>query len=131
MKKFLLLLICCLTLIGLTGCSVKVMGTWEMEELTTKILGFEKTLHVGEEYLGTELTSDYIVVEFKLDGTGTLTMKGSEPQNITWEINEDTVKIIDSNDAEIAAKLDGKFLVIDMTGFGTGVVFKLTRKSIF
>ena len=33
--------------------------------------------------------------------------------------------------AEIAAKLDGKFLVIDMTGFGTGVVFKLTRKSIF
>ena len=131
MKRILLLLVCCLTLIGLSGCSLKVMGTWEMEELTTKILGFEKTLQVGEEYLGTELTSDYIVVEFKLDGTGTLTMKGSEPQNITWEINEDTVKIVDSNDAEITAKLDDKFLVIDMTGFGTGVVFKLVRKGLF
>jgi hypothetical protein len=131
MKKILLLLVCCLTLVGLSGCSLKVWGTWEMAELTTKVLGFEKTLAVGDEYLGTELTSDYIVVEFKTDGTGSLKMKDSDPTSITWELNEEIVKITDSNDVTIDAKLEDKFLVIDMTGFGTGVVFKLTKKGLF
>ena len=131
MKKILLLLICCLTLIGLTGCSLKVVGTWEMEELSTKIAGFEKNYRVGDQYLGTELTSDYVVVEFKNDGTGSLSMKGSDPESITWELNDENVKITDSHGVIIDAKLEDKFLVIDMTGYGTGVVFKLTRKGLF
>ena len=46
MKKFLLLLICCFTLIGLTGCSVQ--GTWKFEEKTAEIAGFQITYKIGD-----------------------------------------------------------------------------------
>lgn len=55
MKKILFLLLCCITLVGLTGCSLKATGTWELSELTTKVVGFEKTYKIGDDYEGTKL----------------------------------------------------------------------------
>ena len=68
MKKFLLLLICCFTLIGLTGCSVQ--GTWKFEEKTAEAFGIQKTYKIGDkDALGKEITEDYLVIEFNKDGT--------------------------------------------------------------
>lgn len=131
MKRFLLLLICCLTLVGLSGCSVKAIGTWELAELTTKVIGMEKTYKIGDDYEGTKLTGEYTSITLKLDGTGTITMLGSEPTEITWEINDDDDVIISSDNLKIEAELEDGYLEFDMSMFGTGIEFRLTRKSIF
>ena len=132
MKKILFLLLCCLTLIGLTGCSLKAVGTWELSELTTKVVGFEKTYKVGDDYEGTKLTGEYTYVELKMDGTGTLVLLGSEPTEITWElVDDDDVKITNSSDITIEAELEDGYLVFDMSMFGTGLEFKLAKKGLF
>ena len=131
MKKILFLLLCCLTLIGLTGCSLKAVGTWELETLTTKIVGFEKTYKVGDDYEGVKLTGDFTYVELKMDGTGTITILGSEPTDITWELDGDDLVITNSDNLTIEAELEDGYLVFDMSMFGTGIEFKLAKKELF
>ena len=131
MKKILFLLLCCLTLISLTGCSLKAVGTWELTELTTKVVGFEKTYKIGEEYEGVKLTSDFTYIELKMDGTGTLAILGSEPTDITWELDGDDLTITNSDNLTIEAELEDGYLVFDMSMFGTGLEFKLAKKGLF
>ena len=132
MKKVLFLLLVCLTLVGLSGCSLKATGTWEFSELTVKVIGFEKTYTIGDEYEGTKLSSDYTSIVLKADGTGTFKMFGSDPTEITWEINDDDdITITDSNGLTIEAELEDGFLEFDMSMFGTGVEFRLTKKGLF
>ena len=132
MKKILFLLLCCLTLIGLTGCSLKAVGTWELEELTTKVFGVEKTYKVGDEYEGVKLTGEFTYIELKMDGTGTLAILGSDPTEITWElVDDDDVKITNSDNLTIEAELEDGYLVFDMSMFGTGLEFKLAKKGLF
>ena len=131
MKKFLLLIVCLLTVVGLSGCSIKVLGTWELSEITTKVLGFEKTYKIGEEYEGEILTSESTYITFNIDGTGKMALLGSEPSEITWEMQDDDIIIKGANDLTIEAELDDGFLEFDMSVLGTGVEFKLSKNGLF
>ena len=131
MKKILLLIVCLCTLVGLSGCSIKVLGTWELSELTAKVLGFEKTYKIGDEYEDVKLTSDYTYITFNIDGTGELVLLGSEPSKITWEMNDDTIIIKDSSDTTIEAELEDGYLEFDVSILGTGIELKLTKKGLF
>ena len=67
-----------------------------------------------------------------MDGTGTIAILGSEPTEITWElVDDDDVKITNSSDITIEAELEDGYLVFDMSLFGTGYEFKLTKKGLF
>ena len=47
MKKFLLLLVCLFSLIGLTACeNIKAIGTWEFSSLTMDFAGAEITINL-------------------------------------------------------------------------------------
>ena len=93
MKKILLLLVCCFVLFALAGCD-KAEGTWKFVEKKTEVLGFERTLVVGDtDLLGNEITEDYMVVVFNKDGTGTLTQSYIDGSfTFTWVEEEKIIK---------------------------------------
>lgn len=107
MKKYLLLLVCCVML-GLTGCSSrKIVGTWNVTYYVTN--GEEVTL----ESLGT--TDDTLVEQtlvFFEDGTGTL----GEYIPFTWVKDGSTITItraypnLTSETKTVVYELDGKEL---------------------
>ena len=115
MKKFLLLLIRCFTLIGLTGCSVQ--GTWKFEEKTAEVLGFQKTYKIGDkDALGKEITEDYLVIEFNKDGTGTLTQAYVDGNfTFTWT-EEDKVITAKGDLVAFEAEKDGSTLIVKFMG---------------
>ena len=115
MKKFLLLLICCFTLVGLTGCSVQ--GTWKFEEKTAEVLGFQKTYKIGDkDALGKEITEDYLVIEFNKDGTGTLTQAYVDGNfTFTWT-EEDKVITAKGDLVSFEAEKDGSTLIVKFMG---------------
>ena len=115
MKKFLLLLICCFTLIGLTGCSVQ--GTWKFEEKTGEAFGIQKTYKIGDkDALGKEITEDYLVIEFNKDGTGTLSQAYVDASfTFTWT-EEDKVITGTGTFGKFEAQKDGSTLIVKFMG---------------
>ncbi len=116
MKKIILLLICCFTLIGLTGCDATV-GTWKFSEKTAEVAGFVKTYKVGDkDLLGKEITEDYMVVVFKKDGTGTLTQSYVDGAfTFTWVEEDDVIKATGEL-VSFEAKVEDGYLVFDYLG---------------
>ena len=94
MKKLLLLLVCCFVLFALTGCD-KAEGTWKFVEKKTELLGFERTLVIGDtDLLGNEITEDYMVVVFNKNGTGTLTQSYLDGSfTFTWVMEEEVINV--------------------------------------
>lgn len=115
MKKFLLLLICCFTLVGLTGCSVQ--GTWKFEEKTGEAFGIQKTYKIGDkDALGKEITEDYLVIEFNKDGTGTLSQAYVDASfTFTWT-EEDKVITAKGDLVAFEAHKDGSTLIVKFMG---------------
>ena len=126
MKKFLLLLVCCLTLVGLSGCSLKAIGTWELSEVSFKVGPIGTTVKAGESYLGMEIDPEFTVITLKLNGTGTIVLAGSEPTEVEWEAKDGIIKISDE-DGTIEAKLEDDFLVFESSFFGMTAEYKLAK----
>ena len=99
MKKFLLLLVCCFTLLGLAGCD-SATGTWKFEQKTSSLTGTITTAN-DEGF-----SKDYLVIELKNDGTGTLSGDYfGETKACTWSQNDEGVIRIE---AGLLVKFDAK-----------------------
>ena len=116
MKRFLLLLVCCFTLLALTACD-RAEGTWKFVEKTTDILGFVKTVKVGDIVDDKEITKDYVVIVFNKDGTGTLSMESLDGAlSFTWVYEEDDDIIITGNLISFEAEIDDGYLTFEYLG---------------
>lgn len=116
MKKFLLLLVCCFALLGLTSCKAKVVGTWKFAEMTVEVAGVSKTVKAGESFMGQAISEDYMVLVLEKDGTGTMTVFGVDAaQELTWEKDGDVVKIT-SDGETLEATLEDDYLVLSEDG---------------
>ncbi len=110
MKKFKKLLVVLLAIAALAACSVcfvacgdkdsSVVGTWKFVSMTQTYVSNGQTqtkeIKAGETYEGMDITEDYMVMEFKEDGTFTQTMTVGTYTNThsgTWKQDEKTVTI--------------------------------------
>ena len=108
MKKLLLLLVCCLTVLSLAGCDATV-GTWKFAEKTS-ILGI--VTKAGEN----NITEDYLVIVFEKDGTGTFRQEDLE---MTFAFNgvkeEDLIKVSGTL-INFEARIEKGYLLFDYAG---------------
>ena len=116
MKKILLLLVCCFALFALAGCD-SAEGTWKFVEKKTEVMGFERTLTIGEkDLLGNDITEDYMVVVFNKDGTGTLTQSYIDGSfTFTWVMEEEVIKVTGQL-VNFEAKIEDGYLVFKHDG---------------
>ena len=108
MKKFLLLLVCCLTVLVLAGCDSAV-GTWKFVERTS-ILG--TVIKAGEN----DITEDYLVIVFEKDGTGTFNQEDmSVIVAFEWTQEEDVIKVTGKL-VNFDAKIEDGYLIFEYAG---------------
>ena len=132
MKKFLLLLVCCLAVIGLAGCGKnKVVGEWQFSEMTMTMGATTTTIKAGESYMGVTLNADYITVVFEKGGNGKIVTKmGDESmeQAFSWEYVDKAYKLTpvdaEEGDEAITMSFDGDYLVMSQEG----MTMKLSKK---
>lgn len=128
MKKFLLLLICCFSLLGLTSCGKNaVVGEWKLAEMTVEVGGMTTTIKAGESFMGMSISEDYMVLEFSKDGTGKIksAAAGEMEEEFTWEY-KDKKYYLSSTDEEddevLEVVIEDDYLI--MTQEGTTIKFK-------
>lgn len=108
MKKLLLLLVCCLTVLTLAGCDSTV-GTWKFVE-KTNLLGI--VTKAGEN----DITEDYLVIVFEKDGTGTFTQKDTKLTLAFNWVEEDNLIKVTGTLVNFEAKIETGYLLFDYAG---------------
>ena len=133
MKKFLLLLVCCLALVGLAGCGKnKVVGEWQFAEMTMTVGATTTTIKAGESYMGVTLNADAVTVVFEKDGTGKMVsnMYGESVETaFNWEYADGEYKLTPANaedgDETLTVVIEDKLLVFKVE---EGSAIKLSKK---
>ena len=124
MKKFLLLLICCFTVLGLAGCGKnEVVGEWKLAEMTVEMGGATTTIKAGESFMGMEISEDAYVITFDKDGTGSMksSMAGAENEiEFNWEYEDGTYfltpKDAEDGDEALEVVIEDDYLVLGEEG---------------
>jgi Zn/Cd-binding protein ZinT len=124
MKKFKVFLVSLLTIVMSLFCfaSCGVEGTYKFESLTVQLIG-TTTIKVGDEYLGQEVTEDFMTITLNKDNTVSFSRDGEDSDG-TWEKGEDGHIIITVGGMEIDAVKDGKKLTFSYSGLGEIVLTK-------
>jgi Zn/Cd-binding protein ZinT len=124
MKKFKVFLVSLLTIVMSLLCfaSCGAEGTYKFESLTYKVIG-TTTIKVGDEYLGQQITEDFMTITLNKDNTVKFSQDG-EGSDGTWKEGEDGHIIITIGGMEIDAVKDGKKLTFSYSGLGEIVLTK-------
>ncbi len=107
-----------------TGCSSK--GTYKFEKMSVSVQGISVSMAIGDEYMGEQLTEDFVTLTLDKDKTATLRISlGTGYDDVmigTWSEKKDEVYLVFEDETVIATK-DGKTL----TGKFDGATFTLTK----
>ena len=104
------ILLCCMFM---TACSP--VGTYKFYRLSYSQNGIEMEIEAGEAFMGVTITEDFLTLELKDDGTGSMTTQGTTV-NITWTEEDDEIKVSSSGNTQIFKK-DGRKLSVQMDGY--------------
>ncbi len=109
----------------LAACSGSIVGTYKFSSMSMTAPGMEINVKAGEEYMGTTLKEDYIVLEVKEDNTFTMTTAGAEAVNGEWR-EEDGKYILTVAGEDQTVTLKGNELTMEMSqsGMSSKVVLK-------
>lgn len=121
MKKFLLLLICCFSLLGLTSCGKNaVVGEWKLYEMTVELGGMTTTIKAGESFMGMSISEDYMVLVFEKDGTGKIksAAAGEMEEEFTWEYKDKKYYLssTDEEDEVLEVVIEDDYLIMSQEG---------------
>lgn len=109
MKKLgiVLALLICTVCMGLAACGNSPVGTWKLESMTTNGI----TIKVGDSDSTFSISEDICVLEFKDDGTVTMSAMGVAEGTGTWTQKGNTVTITFEDESHDVTIEDGKITI--------------------
>lgn len=116
MKKFAISIVALLSVVVMALCftACGTSGTYKFESMTVGVGALSKTYEVGDEYLGTELTKDWFVLELNSDGTCSIKTNDNDSAKAGNWTEEDGVITFDVQGIAIGkATKDGSRITFD------------------